>query len=80
MVKATLIATQPIITIEIPQNYIGKKIEVLYYAVDELTENEPPKKKLGEMRGRLNLTEQQYNDFQTHVKNSRDEWDSNTIN
>lgn len=35
---------------------------------------------MGELRGKLNLTEEQYNDFQEYIKTSRNEWDNNIIN
>jgi hypothetical protein len=36
MIKTTLIPQQSDLNIAIPNNYIGKKIEVLLYAVDEI--------------------------------------------
>ena len=41
MIKTTIIPQQTNINILVPQNYIGKKIEVLLYAVDEITTYAP---------------------------------------
>ena len=40
MVRTLLTPQQQNISIQVPQNYIGRQIEVLVYAVDELTTQE----------------------------------------
>jgi len=42
MVKTLLTPLQTNITISIPQKYVGKQIEVLFYAVNELKETAIP--------------------------------------
>ncbi|MFC0518303.1 hypothetical protein ACFFGT_29080 [Mucilaginibacter angelicae] len=62
------------ISIRIPQNYIGKPIEVLLYVGDELQEEKRiESKKPSDFRGKLKLADEQYIDFQNHVKNIRNE-------
>ncbi len=77
MIRTTLVPEQQDISIHIPHNYIGKKIEVLLFASDELTENEPTKKAFNNaaLRGKLHLTDEQYNDFQKHAAEIRNEWE-----
>jgi hypothetical protein len=41
MIKTIVVPQQANLNISIPKNYIGKKIEVLLYAVDEIEVNNP---------------------------------------
>jgi len=75
MVRTIVTPDKENISIHIPEAYIGKQIEVLLYAVDEVKEIEKLKKKPSDFRGTLNLTDQQYQDFQQHVIDSRNEWE-----
>lgn len=76
MIKTLITPENQDVSIHIPENYVGKEIEVLMYAVDELTQNIPPKKmKFSDFRGKLNLTEEQYIDFQNYLKEVRNEWE-----
>jgi hypothetical protein len=76
MIRTTITPEKQDLSIHIPENYIGRQIEVLLYAVDELSEPEiSPKKKPSDFRGALKLTDEQYADFQTHIKDIRDEWE-----
>lgn len=78
MVKTTLTPDKKDIVITIPENYIGKKMELIYYTLEEALEDIPTKKhSIANLRGKLNLTNQEYNDFQKYVKDSRDEWNDN---
>lgn len=75
MIRTVITPENQDVSIHIPENYIGKKIEVLLYAVEELSEQESPKKKkASDFRGSLKLSDEQYNDFQTHLKDIRNEW------
>lgn len=62
------------ISINVPDSYIGKRIEVLVYATDELVESNTPANDVKDYRGALKLSEKQYNDFQQYVKDGRNEW------
>jgi hypothetical protein len=76
MIRTKIVPENQNVFIHIPENYIGRQIEVLLYAVDELNEQETPgKRKPSDFRGKLNLTADQYADFQTHLKDIRNEWE-----
>ena len=76
MIRTVVIPENQDLSIHVPKNYVGRPIEVLLYAVDELNELErPADKKASDFRGMLNLTSEQYEDFQSHVKEIRNEWD-----
>ena len=76
MIRTVITPEKQDVSIHIPKNYIGKQIEVLLYAVDELNEQENlKKKKPSDFRGALKLTDEQYEDFQSHLKDIRNEWD-----
>ena len=53
MVRTTLIAKNTDIHLVIPQEYVGKTIEITYLALDELESKPAPKKKLSELAGKL---------------------------
>jgi len=75
MIRTLITPDKQNVSIHIPENYIGKQLEVLLYAVDELDEQKITKEKPADFRGKLNLTDEQYADFQTHLKKIRNEWD-----
>ena len=78
MIRTIITPENQDISIHIPENYVGKQIEVLMYDMDEVRPSEPEnKKKPSEFRGKLNLTDEQYDDIQSHIKNIRDEWERN---
>jgi hypothetical protein len=67
------------ISIHVPESYIGKQIEVLMYDIDELKqEEEANQKKAADFRGKLNLSDEQYKNFQSHIKDIRGEWERDT--
>ena len=75
MIRTTITPKNQDLSIHIPEDYVGRQIEVLLYAVDELLQEEKiVPKKPADFRGKLKLTNEQYADFQNHVKNIRDEW------
>ena len=76
MLKELFIPKKSTYTLTIPTHYIGKRVEVLLYSVDELSENkEPNKKKPSDFFGTLSLPEGE--EFQKYVTNSRLEWERN---
>lgn len=75
MIRTILIPDNQTILINVPKNYVGKEVEVLLYATDELKEERPVKVKPSQFRGMLNLTEEQYNNFQQYIKDTRNEWE-----
>jgi hypothetical protein len=62
------------LSLHVPQNYIGKPMEVLLYTVDEVKEEKITTKNPASLRGKLNLSDEQYTDFQQHIKDARNEW------
>jgi hypothetical protein len=76
MIRTVITPDKQDLSIHVPKNYVGKRIEILMYAVDELNERESvKKKKTSDFRGALKLTPEQYEDIQSHIKNIRNEWD-----
>jgi len=76
MIRTIITPEKQDVSLHIPEDYVGKQIEVLLYAVDELSQqNDQTKTKPAGFRGTLNLTADQYEDFQTHLKDIRNEWD-----
>jgi hypothetical protein len=75
MIRTTITPKNQDLSIHIPEDYVGRQIEVLLYAVDELLQEEKtaPKKPV-DFRGKLKLTNEQYTDFQNHLKDIRSEW------
>jgi len=75
MIRTVITPEKQDVSIHIPENYIGKRIEVLLYAIEELEgEENPTKIKTADFRGKLKLSTEQYNDFQLHLKDIRNEW------
>ena len=62
------------LNILLPNDFKADKVEVIVLSVEE----QPLKKgNVSSLRGKLNLTNEQYNDFQQYVNDSRNEWDRN---
>lgn len=77
MIKTVAIPQNNSFNLAIPNDYIGKKIEILIYAVDELTEqiNLPAKTKLSD-KYRGIITKEQGLELNEHIKQMRSEWNS----
>ena len=75
MVRTIITPIQKNILIEVPQNYVGKQIEVLLYAVDELEKKESVKNNAADFRGIFSKEEGAK--FNEYIKQSRDEWERN---
>ena len=78
MIRTTITTDTANISIHLPQKYLGKKLELLVYSIDELTEERPAEKVIDNsiFRGALNLTDEQYRDFHQHAKDIRNEWNN----
>ena len=77
MTKTIITPQAEDISIHVPHDYVGRKIEVLIYAVDELTDS-PVVNKIANnssLRGTLHLSDAEYKDFQQHAQNMRNEWE-----
>jgi len=76
MVRTIITPDNTNVNLSIPQDYVGRKIEVLYYPVDEVTEEQQPiVKTMSAFKGIL--SEAEGNALQEYVKKSREEWDRN---
>lgn len=62
-----------ILEITLPDNFNEKQVEVIILPVEKI---ESSGKEVSHLRGRLNLTEEQYNEFQANVNESREKWES----
>ena len=75
MVRKLIIPSQTNVSIEVPKNYIGKEIEVLLYAVEELEKNETTKMNAAVFKEIFSKEEGiKFNNF---IDQSRNEWERN---
>lgn len=75
MIRTVLIPDNTDVHLSIPNDYVGRKIEVMCYPLDELVEeneSEPPKS-MASFKGLLSAEEA--DQLQEYVKKSREEWD-----
>lgn len=76
MVRTFVTPTQQYISIAVPQDYVGRKIEVLLYAVDEPVGEErtaAPNNNAAQFKGIFSREEgKKINEYQ---KQAREEWD-----
>jgi len=66
------------VQVTIPDNYIGKQVEVIVFANEDVEKENLSNQKPGnisQFRGKLKLSKEQYDDFQQHLKDIRNEWD-----
>lgn len=79
MVRTIVTPEQQNISILVPQDYVGKKIEVLLYALEEIDEKEQPitailpKKKPSDFAGIF--TKEEGEKFDKHIQQMRGEWE-----
>jgi hypothetical protein len=62
-----------VLNINLPKNFKANKVEVIVLSLDEKSKT----KGVASLRGKLKLSQEQYNDFQEDVKNSRQGWEKN---
>ena len=73
MIKTVVIPKNNSLSLTIPNNYVGKEIEVLLYAKDELEQAETrPRKTLADFAGVL--SENDYQSLKSHTEQARKEW------
>ncbi|GAB3419572.1 hypothetical protein [Niabella aquatica] len=62
------------ITLDIPEEYIGKEIEITYLTLDELYgEKQKPEKSMKDFWG--TISDEAASKFHNYIKQSRDEWE-----
>ena len=74
MVRTIITPAKKDIHLSIPENYIGKKLEITFFALDELIEKQS-NKKLGDFLGLL--SEDEYTQLKNHTEQARKEWNRN---
>jgi len=62
-----------VLNINLPEDFKASKVEVIVLPLDEKAKA----KGVARLRGKLNLSQQQYDDFQDDIKNSRQGWEKN---
>jgi hypothetical protein len=73
MIKTIVTPQNNSLYLAIPNNYIGREIEVLLYAKDELEqETIKPKKTMANFTGIL--SENDYQSLKSHTQQARNEW------
>jgi glutathione peroxidase-family protein len=73
MIKTIVTPQHNTLQLNIPNNYIGREIEVLLYPKDELEEEKPkPKKTMASFSGIL--SENDYQSLKAHTEKARKEW------
>lgn len=60
--------------VKLPDDFEAEKVEVIILTVED---EKLHKKNISSLRGELNLTDEQYTDFQKDVEKSRNEWEKN---
>ena len=73
MIKTLAIQQNNSYNLAIPNNYIGRKIEILFYALDEIVEGKvKPKKSMADFCGIL--SDSDYSSLKEHTEQARTEW------
>lgn len=74
MIKTIAIPQSNNYNIALPNSYIGKKIEILVYALDEVAEEKAttPRKTMADFNGIL--SENDYQSLKEHTDQARNEW------
>jgi hypothetical protein len=74
MVKTVITPKQTDVHLSIPENYVGKQVEITFFVLDELVEKHP-QKTLGDFFGRL--PEKEYLQLKECTQHARKEWNRN---
>lgn len=71
MVRTVLTPENTHIELDIPEEYVGKPLEIIYQALEEVVPQ--PKKKMGDFLGIL--SDKSAKKLHRHIKKVRNEWD-----
>ena len=58
----------------LPENFNTNMVEVIVLSIEE---HSTQKNSIAKLRGKLKLTDEQHNNFQQYLTESRNEWDRN---
>ena len=75
MIRTTIKPRKRTVTVNVPKSYLGKKIEVLMFAIDEIETNataSTSKKKPSDFAG--TISKKSAEAISKHVTKSRNEW------
>ena len=72
MIRTSMIPQHTDILLSIPSKYIGKKIEVLLYSVEEIIEESPQKVTMSDFWGKL--SDESAKKLHETVNEMRNEW------
>ena len=72
MIRTSVTPQLAFLNIAIPSNYIGKKVEVLLYAVDEIFEEQPKTQTMADFWN--TISNETAEKLHKNVNNMRDEW------
>lgn len=75
MVRTLVTPQQQNISILVPQNYVGRQIEVLLYAVDELVEEQQTTKPNNAAKYKGIFSKEEGEKFNQYIQQARSEWD-----
>jgi hypothetical protein len=73
MTRTLVIANQNKLIVDIPDDYIGRRIEITCIALNEL-EGEKANTSKENFRGKLKMTDQQQKDFDLYLNQIKAEW------
>lgn len=73
MIRTSMIPKQTDILLSIPSKYVGKKIEVLLYSVEEIIEESPPQLTMADFWGKL--SDESAQKIHDNLKVMRNEWE-----
>jgi hypothetical protein len=73
MTKTVAIPQQNNLNLVIPNQYIGKRIEIIMYALDEIIEEKPIKKTMADFWG--TLSDKTATEINNQVTESRNGWE-----
>ena len=78
MIKTLAIPQNNSYTLAIPNNYIGRKIEILFYALDEIVEEKPLPIVINRLSDKYRgiLSKEQGQSLNEHITEMRSEWNS----
>jgi hypothetical protein len=74
MIKTSIIPHNNTLQLSIPTQYIGKELEVLVYAKEELDQQKESKTDMARFKGVL--TAEEANQLHNYINQARNEWDS----
>ena len=76
MVHTTLVPSQALVELALPNHYVGKKVEFFIYVADEIEHLKPVRPmKASQFKGILNTEEAK--SFSQYLTTVRQEWDRN---